>query len=201
MRDVPSVSAAANEFCEWVQVRIDVYILYQKYLAKPYSSPWLSVACAAAIVHRNHFTRFYQKDKSSESNVKFRQPSNCCKRDVEAAKFAYANKTKESSLPRNLALRKFGELPTVFSTKVNLLSASDKAKLFAENCSKNSNIDYSGISLPVFPSRTNLKLHNTSVTPKMLKKVVMNIDLQKASGPDSIPEVVLWNLNLDFLTY
>ena len=74
-----------------------------------------------------------------------------------------------------------------------LLSASDKAKLFAENFSKNSNLDDSGISLPVFPSRTKLKLHNISVTPKMVKKVIMNLDLSKASGPDCIPVVVLEN--------
>ena len=74
-----------------------------------------------------------------------------------------------------------------------LSSASDKAKLFAENFSKNSNLDDSGISLPVFPSRTNLKLHNISLTPKMVRKVVMNLDLLKASGPDCIPVVVLKN--------
>ena len=74
-----------------------------------------------------------------------------------------------------------------------LSSASDKAKLFAENFSKNSNLDDSGISLPVFPSRTNLKLHNISVTPKMVKKVIINLDLSKASGPDCIPVVVLRN--------
>ena len=72
-------------------------------------------------------------------------------------------------------------------------SASDIAKLFAENFSKNSNLDYSGISLPVFSSRTNLKLHNISVTPKMVKKVIMNLDLSKASGPGCIPVVVLKN--------
>ena len=71
-----------------------------------------------------------------------------------------------------------------------LSSASDKAKLFAEKFSLNSNLD-SGISLQVFPSRTNLKLHNISVTPKMFRKVVMNLDLPKASGPDCIPVVVL----------
>ena len=74
-----------------------------------------------------------------------------------------------------------------------LSSASDKAKLFAENFFKNSNLDDSGISLPVFPSRTNLKLHNISVTPKMVRKVVMNLDLSKASGPDCISVVVLKN--------
>ena len=74
-----------------------------------------------------------------------------------------------------------------------LSSASDQAKLFAENFSMNSNLDDSGISLPVFPSRTNLKLHNISATPKMVRKVVMNLDLSKASGPDCIPLVVLKN--------
>ena len=74
-----------------------------------------------------------------------------------------------------------------------LSSASDKAKLFAKNISKNSNPDDSSISLPVFPSRTNLKLHNISVIPKMAKKVTMNLDSSKVSHPDSIPVVVLKN--------
>ena len=74
-----------------------------------------------------------------------------------------------------------------------LSSASDKAQLFAENFSLNSDLDDSGVPLPVFPSRTNLKLHNISVTPKMVKKVTMNLNLSKASGPDCILVVVLKN--------
>ena len=65
-----------------------------------------------------------------------------------------------------------------------LSPASGKAKLFAENFSKNSNFDDSGISLPVFPYRTNLKLHNISIILRMVKKVIMNHDLSRASGPD-----------------
>ena len=117
----------------------------------------------------------------NESKVRFTQASNHYKRVLEAAKLVYANKTNEStSLPTNLALRTFGKLPIVFSTKVNLLyllystilmcclpTASDKAKLFAEHFSNNSNLHASGISLPVFSSRTNLKVHNISVTCKM----------------------------------
>ena len=53
--------------------------------------------------------------------------------------------------------------------------------------------DDSGISLSVFPSRTNLKLHNISATPKMIKKVITKLDSSKASGPDFIPVVVLKN--------
>ena len=43
-----------------------------------------------------------------------------------------------------------------------LPSASDKAKFFVKNFSKNPNLEDSGISVPDLPSRTNLELHNIS---------------------------------------
>ena len=74
LRDVPwedifklGASAAASEFCEWVQVGIDVYISHRKHQVKPHSSPWFSVTFATAIFHRNFF-RLYQREKSSDSD-------------------------------------------------------------------------------------------------------------------------------------
>ena len=126
MRDVPwedicklGASAAANEFCEWVQVGIDVYSPHRKYQVKPHSSPWFSAACAAAIVYRNHFFCLYQREKSSHSKVKFRQASNHCKRVREDPKLAYANKIKESITSQKLGSC---DLLIVFSTKVNTSS-------------------------------------------------------------------------------
>ena len=49
------------------------------------------------------------------------------------------------------------------------------------------------MSLTVFPFRTNLKLHNISVTPTMVKKVITNLDFSNASGPNFIPVVILKN--------
>ena len=40
---------------------------------------------------------------------------------------------------------------------------------------------------------TNLKLHNLSITPKMVKKVILNLDSSKAPGPDCIPVLILKN--------
>ena len=97
----------ASGFCEYVWVGIDVYIPHRKYQVKSHSSPWFSASFAAAIVHRNHFFHFYQKDKSSDSKVKFRQASNHCKRVLEVAKFAYANKTKESITSQKLGSHDF----------------------------------------------------------------------------------------------
>ena len=99
-------SAAAREFCDGIQIGTDM-IPHWKYQVKPHSSPWFSAACPAAIVHRNHFFCLYQKDKSSDSKVKFRQASNRCKRVFEAAKLAYANKTKESISSQKLGSRDF----------------------------------------------------------------------------------------------
>ena len=147
----------------------------------------------------------YQKDKSSESKVKFRHASNHCKRVLGAAKLAHANKTKECTTSQKLGSRGFWQIansvlnkdksaiPPLFNGPEVLSSASDKAELFAENFSENSNLDDSGNSPPVFPSRTNLKLHNISVSPKMVKKVIMSLDLSKASGPNCIPVGVLKN--------
>ena len=78
-----------------------------------------------------------------------------------------------------------------------LSSACDKVKFFAENFSKKSNLDDSGISSPVFTSTTNFRLHNISVTPKMAKKVIVNLDLSNASGPDCVPVVGLKNCKLE----
>ena len=61
------------------------------------------------------------------------------------------------------------------------------------NFSKISNLDDLNIYLPVFPSRTNLRLYNISVTPRLVKKVIPNLHLSKTSGPDWIPKVVLKN--------
>ena len=85
MEDIFKVSAsfAASEFCEWVQVGI------------------------AAIVHRNHFFRLHQQNKSSEFKVKFRQDSNRCKRVLEVAKLAYATQIKESITSLKLGSRDF----------------------------------------------------------------------------------------------
>ena len=212
LRNVPrddifklGASAAASEFCKWVHVGIDVYIPHCKYQVKPHFSPWFSAACAAAIVLRNHFFPLYQQNKSPESTVKFRQASNCCERVLQAAKLAYATKTKESVISQKLGSRDFWQIansvlnkgksamPPLFNGPEVLSSASDKAKLFAKSFSNNSNCDDSGIPLRVFPSKTNLKLHNISITPKMVKKVITNLDSSKVSGPDCIPVVALKN--------
>ena len=92
-------------------MEIDIYVPHRKYQFKPYSSPWFSAPSAAPIVYRNQFFRLYQKDQSSGSKVESRQASNRCKRVLETAKPAYANKTRESISSQKLGSRDFWRIP------------------------------------------------------------------------------------------
>ena len=151
-----SASAAASKFREGVQAEIDVYILHCKYQIKSHLCPWFSAACAAAIVYRNNFFRLYQQNKPSESKAKFRQAINYCKSVLQAAKLIYSNKTKEFIYSQKLGPQDFWQIassvlnkgksaiPPLFNGQEVLSSASDKAKLFAENFSKNPNLNESG---------------------------------------------------------
>ena len=146
----------------------------------------------------------YQKDKASASKVKFIQASNHCKRFLEAAKLAYSDKTKESVTSQELGSwdiwqidkilnKNKSAIPPLFSGPELLSSSSDTPKLFAEKFSESSNLDDSGIFLPLLSSRTYLKLHHISLTPRMVKNFILNLGLSKVSGPDCIPVVVLKN--------
>ena len=66
-------STVATEFCQWVKVEIDVYIPRRKCQIKSHSSQSFSAAFATAIAHGKHLFCLYQKDKSSDTKVKFKR--------------------------------------------------------------------------------------------------------------------------------
>ena len=107
-------------------------------------------------------------------------------------------KQKSPSFPRNLALKTFGKLPIVLSTKVICYTSSiqrPRGVVFCLLLKTFLGTLMTHVSLYLFSllSRTNLKQCNISVTPKMVKKIITNLDLSKVSGPDCIPVVVLKN--------
>ena len=189
-------SAADSEFCNWVQIGIDLYISYRKYQVKPHSSPWFSFAFML-LPQFIEITFFVCTNRINLLNLKY-----SLDRLVIIAKGflklpILAYKTKESITSQKIGSWDFWQIaesvlnkgkstiPSLFNGPEVVYSASDTA-VFAKNFSKNSNLDNLGI-----PCRTNLKLHNIYVTPKMVIKVITNLDSSKASSPDCIPVVVL----------
>ena len=147
---------------------------------------WFSAAFVAAIVCRNHYFHLYQQNKSSESKVKFRQASNYCKRVFEAAKLVYANQTKESITSQKLGSQDFGRIANSVLNKGKSaipLYSTDRRYCLLHLIKQNRLL------------KTFLRI--LILTPKMVKKVITNLDSSKTSGPDCIP-VVVWKVSLVF---
>ena len=116
-------------------------------------------------------------------------------------------KQKALSLPRNLTLVTSGELIIVFSTKVNLLSPLYSVAwrgcllhLIKQNCLLKTFLRTRILITQVclnLTSGTSLKLHDVSLTPKVVKKVITNCGLSNASGLDCITVVFLKNCEPD----
>ena len=124
----------------------------------------------------------------------------------KAAKLAYANKTREQSPPRNVDITTFGDLLIVIWGKENLLYflvltelrfcllLLTKQDFLQKNFSQKSNLDDSGISSSAFHFRTTLTeqyFFNWIIFLLLVKKVINNLDLSRASGPGCIPVMVL----------
>ena len=113
----------------------------------------------------------------------------------EAAKFAYANKTKESITSQKLGSRDFWQIPNSILNKAK----SAIPPLFNDPEVLSSAPDKSKLRTPILMTQvstfllTNLKIHNTSLTLKIVKKVITNFDASKTSGLDCIPVMVLKN--------
>ena len=145
--------------------------------------------------YRNAFFCLYQQNKSSESKIKFRQASYCCKSVLEAAKPAYATKTKESITFKKLGSWTFGKLLIVYSAKVNLLYLlySMDWRCCLLHLIKQNYLLKTFLRTLILITLVYLKLHNISITPKMVEKATTNLNSSKVSGPDCIPVVVLKN--------
>ena len=76
-----------------------------------------SFACEVAMGHRNYFFCLFQQTKSSESKVKFRRLVIVANGFLKLLNLHMLTKQKNLSLPRNLAIGRFGKLPIAFSTK------------------------------------------------------------------------------------
>ena len=129
-----------------------------------------------------------------------------CKRILQHVKLAYANEIVYHfpgvcdfwHIADSLLSKGKPTISVLFSGTEVLSSASNKAKLSSKDFSRNSHLNDSHIFLSAFPSRTNLKLHNIPVTPKLVQKVITYLDLLKVSGPDCIIRVVLKNCESNF---
>ena len=200
------VSENTEDVTKWIQAGMDNFIPSKTYQQKPDSPPWFTPECAASIAHSNHFYHLYVKNPK-EYRQKFVDARNARTKVIRNAKNNYAESIQTKISNEQLGSKEFwritnkvlgrgkSSVPTLINGPEVIASSVDKAELFAKNFASNSNLNDKGHALPDYPSKTDKSLNSFTVSAKEVAKLIKALDSTKATGPDSIPVVVLKNIS------
>ena len=200
-------SKIASLLSDWILVGMESYIPSKTFQLKPNSQPWFSPECAAAIAHRNHFFHLYHQNRSDETKAAFKTARNQCKRILRNAEQSYAESIQTRIGEESLGSKEFwritnkvlgrgkASIPTLVEGPTQVISSTDKASIFASKFASHSTLDDQGCLPPDFPPLTDERLCDLKVSAGQISKLIKELDSTKATGPDSIPVVVLKHLS------
>ena len=186
---------------------MESYIPSKTFQLKPNSQPWFSPECAAAIAHRNHFFHLYHQNRSDETKAAFKTARNQCKRILRNAEQSYAESIQTRIGEESLGSKEFwritnkvlgrgkASIPTLVEGPIQVISSTDKTSIFASKFASHSTLDDQGCLPPEFPNLTDERLCDLKVSAGQISKLIKELDSTKATGPDSIPVVVLKHLS------
>ena len=186
---------------------MECFIPSKTYQLKPNSQPWFTPECAAAIAHRNHFFHLYHQNRCDETKAQFKTARNQCKRILRNAEQSYAQSIQERIGQEAVGSKEFwritnkvlgrgkASIPTLVEGPTQVISSTDKASIFASKFAAHSNLDDRGCLPPDFPPVTEEKICDLKVTAGQISKLIKELDSTKATGPDSIPVVVLKHIS------
>ena len=196
-------SICAEQVTEVILAGMEAFIPYSLSISN--SKPWFNTACAKALSKKKkafkHWClfpsaashRLYITARNHSNSVLRSCKSNFIKRKCSLLSSSNSGRpfwTLVKSLRHNLSSSSF---PPLFRSDGSVAtSPAEKANLFAEIFSSTSVLNDSGISPPVLPVSSPpmpaIKISNKDVT-----KVLNELKIHKASGPDGIPSIVLKN--------
>ena len=203
--DIPALSSVdPKELSEWISAGIEAFIPSKTYQLRPFSHPWFTPECAAAIAHRNHYFHRYQRSKSSSDLALFKKARNSCKKILFEAKDRHASHTSDLVASQRLGSKDFWKICNRIlnkkkSSSTPLIDASgnvcasneSKARCLCEQFASNSGPQENSAGLPEFPSRCDDSLRLPFIKSKDVLKCILDLDSSKSCGPDKIPITVV----------
>jgi hypothetical protein len=174
------------------------------YSSSASSSHWFGGACSDSIKNRNAAYRQWLADPSPITHSNFILARNRAHSILRNTKHNFIhNKCKNAS--ENPSSRSFWSLikqitknftpssfPPLFSTDGSVVSSpEDKAALFVDRFSTNSNVSDFGISPPTILPLSEPSLKPIFFSYRDVHCALLKLNVRKAYGPDGIPPVVL----------
>ena len=166
--------------------------------------PWFNEKCKIAILHKNQTYKVWLSSPTNINHSAFLKARSLCSKTIKFAKSEYVVSIRNKLLSCPSGSKSFWSLAKSIGSNFSTHSfpplsrddgtvaadALEKAEVFAEIFAKNSNIDPGNLTPPTLPP-TQHSMPKIEFNTEKLKKILMNLNTKKATGPDGIPAIVL----------
>jgi hypothetical protein len=198
------LSSTVENITEIIQTGMETYIPHSIFRKKMSSPGWFNSACARAVETKRRAYLSWKSDKTPQTHSYFQSVSKQTQLVIKLAKTNFLNRQTNKLINNPNDNRVFWS--TVKNFESNFYRSSvppltaqhgevvtsplEKANLLAELFAANSTLPPLDNDLPA--SNMNAPpMSNIRVFPDIVQKILNGLDVNKASGPDEIPPIVL----------
>jgi len=174
---------------------------------KQNTSHWMNDICRDALKKKEDAYRLFRSNRSDEHRQQYKIARNKCKTIIKRQRFLHNQKLRREILnqPRNdrtfwsfakSVQNNFNETslpPLICPDDITIVNSLVKANLFGKLFSENSSLSPTSQSPPEIPL-LHIQMPKIYFRTKDIYKILLNLNIKKSSGPDSIPALVLKNI-------
>ena len=179
---------------------MDLFIPSSYKPGKKSSPKWFTSQCAKAVKHKNHRFKQWKLHQTPHSRALSVQARNLCSKTINHAKSPFDKRINNKIASCQTGSRSFWSLAKVVSQnfchssfpplKNNSSFPSSKANLFASTFASNSNLDDQDFQPSLYPTSI-ITMSPIKFSTRKVRKVLLQLNTSKSSGPDGIPAIVL----------
>lgn len=198
-------SSTAEHVTDIIKIGMEEYIPHKTFTKKINSPKWFNSSCAIAINHKITAFKKYRANKSSRTLNYYKNVRDNAKIVIKIAKSNFLNNQADRLLNNpndnkifwstlnnfNCNFNKNSSIPNLISPNGEVICNSrEKANLLSTTFSSNSNIQEDDREVPRLGLGAPV-ISQIKINERLVKKILDNLKVDKAPGPDEIPPIVL----------
>ena len=202
---VDDIDDAVQVWYDLLEDNINLHIPSRFITVRPKDKPWMTGELRRLFRVRNRLHKKFKRTKLLDDEIRWKQCRSNTKLVINQAKKKYYDKLyKKLEDPKtaqkqywNIAKQLYGaklnkSIPAVIDSGRPIKTASEKCEIFNTFFVEQSRLDVpTGHMLPELKYETMSRLNNVSVNEQDVLKALENVNINKATGPDNIGNLIL----------
>ena len=195
---------ACTRVTEIIYDAMEMFIPHKVVIKKTGDKPWFNDECRQAAKKKRKIYRQYKKDNLLSTKEKFIKARKYYNQTEKKAKKKYNLELKENLTDRNISNKKWwrvvntlsgkpghSDIPVIVEDNIAYTTAREKAQVFCKTFAEKCNLQGARKDAPFLDKSTHSSFNNVTFKPKIIHRLLRQLDPAKATGPDLIPSRVL----------